>query len=183
MSFIFCFYSEDGFYTTWVKAPSEGGQWSVEAVSMSPFHGLRKAQSQPLLRTMPISVAIGGIPRSLKRAEILRNVTIRTRNNMPVPMQVRTYSTIYHHNVPHTSYNVCSLMWKKLQLYFFLNWMWKLSFRDYSVTRSFQQTVEIEHNLIIKVMRRPMIRLHSFSYQTPNTYNVYVCVEVWRENQ
>ena len=104
------FYSEDGFYTTWVKAPSEGGQWSVEAVSMSPFHGLRKAQSQPLLRTMPISVAIEGIPSSLKRAEILRNVTIRTRNNMPVPMQVRTYSTIYHHNVPHTSYNVCSLM-------------------------------------------------------------------------
>ena len=103
------FYSEDGFYTTWVKAPSEGGQWSVEAVSMSPFHGLRKAQSQPLLRTMPISVAIEGIPSSLKRAEILRNVTIRTRNNMPVPMQVRTYSTIYHHNVPHTSYNVCSL--------------------------------------------------------------------------
>ena len=113
------FYSEDGFYTTWVKAPSEGGQWSVEAVSMSPFHGLRKAQSQPLLRTMPISVAIEGIPSSLKRAEILRNVTIRTRNNMPVPMQVRTHSTIYHHNVPHTSYNVCSLMWKKLQLYFF----------------------------------------------------------------
>ena len=104
------FYSEDGFYTTWVKAPSEGGQWSVEAVSMSPFHGLRKAQSQPLLRTMPISVAIEGIPSSLKRAEILRNVTIRTRNNMPVPMQVRTHSTIYHHNVPHTSYNVCSLM-------------------------------------------------------------------------
>ena len=93
------FYSEDGFYTTWVKAPSEGGQWSVEAVSMSPFHGLRKAQSQPLLRTMPISVAIEGIPSSLKRAEILRNVTIRTRNNMPVPMQVRIYSTIYHHNV------------------------------------------------------------------------------------
>ena len=145
MFFIFCFYSEDGFYTTWVKAPSEGGQWSVEAVSMSPFHGLRKAQSQPLLRTMPISVAIEGIPSSLKRAEILRNVTIRTRNNMPVPMQVRTHSTIYHHNVPHTSYNVCSLMWKKLQLYFFLNWMWKLSFRDYSVTRSFQQNVEIKY--------------------------------------
>ena len=92
--FIFCFYSEDGFYTTWVKAPSEGGQWSVEAVSMSPFHGLRKAQSQPLLRTMPISVAIEGIPSSLKRAEILRNVTIRTRNNMPVPMQVHNSATL-----------------------------------------------------------------------------------------
>ena len=93
-------YSEDGFYTTWVKAPSEGGQWSVEAVSMSPFHGLRKAQSQPLLRTMPISVAIEGIPSSLKRAEILRNVTIRTRNNMPVPMQVLLYTTtmcLIHH--------------------------------------------------------------------------------------
>ena len=69
-----------------------------------------------------------------------------------------TYTTIYHHNVPHSSYNVCSLMWKKLQLYFFLNWLWKLSFRDYSVTRSFQQNVDIEHNLIIKVMRRPIKR-------------------------
>ena len=82
------FYSEDGFYTTWVKAPSEGGQWSVEAVSMSPFHGLRKAQSQPLLRTIPVNVAIDGISTSLKRGEILKNVTIRTRNNMPVLMKV-----------------------------------------------------------------------------------------------
>ena len=80
---------------------------------MSPFHGLRKAQSQPLLRTMPISVAIEGIPSSLKRAEILRNVTIRTRNNMPVPMQVHTIYYIVT-NVPHTSYSVCSLIWKKV---------------------------------------------------------------------
>ena len=80
--------SEDGFYTTWVKAPSEGGQWSVEAVSLSPFHGLRMAQPQPLLRTIPVNVAIDGISTSLKRGEILKNVTIRTRNNMPVLMKV-----------------------------------------------------------------------------------------------
>ena len=90
-SVLLFFCSEDGFYTTWVKAPREGGQWSVEAVSLSPFHGLRMAQTQPLLRTIPVYVAVGGIPTSLKRGEILTNVTIRTRNNMPVPMKV-----LYH---------------------------------------------------------------------------------------
>ena len=84
--FFFC--SEDGFYTTWVKAPREGGQWSVEAVSLSPFHGLRMAQPQPLLRTKPIHVQIDGIPALVRRGEILTNLTLRTRNNMPIPVKV-----------------------------------------------------------------------------------------------
>ena len=144
MFFIFCFYSEDGFYTTWVKAPSEGGQWSVEAVSMSPFHGLRKAQSQPLLRTMPISVAIEGIPSSLKRAEILRNVTIRTRNNMPVPMQVHIvlYTTtmcLIHH--------IMYVVWceKNSSCIFFLTYLVKILLQNLSDRN---QNVEIKHNLI-----------------------------------
>ena len=86
--FSFCRFSEDGFYATWVRAPLEGGQWSVEAVSLSPFHGLRRAQPQPLLRTKPIHVQIHGLPNSLRRGEILANLTVSTRNNMPIPLQV-----------------------------------------------------------------------------------------------
>ena len=82
------YYSEDGFYATWIKAPLEGGQWSVEAVSLSPFHGLRMAQPQPLLRTKPIHVQIDGIPALVRRGEILTNLTLRTRNNMPIPLKV-----------------------------------------------------------------------------------------------
>ena len=81
-------YSEDGFYATWIRAPLEGGQWSVEAVSLSPFHGLRMAQPQPLLRTKPIHVQIDGIPALVRRGEILTNLTLRTRNNMPIPLKV-----------------------------------------------------------------------------------------------
>ena len=119
-SVLFFFCSEDGFYTTWVKAPREGGQWSVEAVSLSPFHGLRMAQTQPLLRTIPVYVAIGGIPTSLKRGEILRNVTIRTRNNMPVPMKVlyhfRTFAykstySVSNINMPFEIVNISILAW------------------------------------------------------------------------
>ena len=80
--------SEDGFYATWIKAPLEGGQWSVEAVSLSPFHGLRKAQPQPLLRTKPLVVGLEGLPYSIRRGEILPHVAIVTRNNMPIPLQV-----------------------------------------------------------------------------------------------
>ena len=81
-------YSEDGFYATWIRAPLEGSQWSVEAVSLSPFHGLRMAQPQPLLRTKPIHVQIDGIPALVRRGEILTNLTLRTRNNMPIPLKV-----------------------------------------------------------------------------------------------
>ena len=81
-------YSEDGFYATWIKAPLEGGQWSVEAVSLSPFHGMRMAQPQPLLRTKPIHLRIEGIPTTMRRGEILANFTLMARNNMPISLQV-----------------------------------------------------------------------------------------------
>ena len=80
--------SEDGFYATWIKAPLEGGQWSVEAISLSPFHGMRMAQPQPLLRTKPINVRIDGIPISVRRGENVANFTVMARNNMPIPLQV-----------------------------------------------------------------------------------------------
>ena len=81
-------YSEDGFYATWIKAPLEGGQWSVEAVSLSPFHGMRMAQPQPLLRTKPIQVRIDGIPVSVRRGETLAKFSVMARNNMPISLQV-----------------------------------------------------------------------------------------------
>jgi len=80
--------SEDGFYATWIKAPLEGGQWSVEAVSLSPFHGMRMAQPQPLLRTKPIHLRIEGIPTTMRRGEILANFTLMARNNMPISLQL-----------------------------------------------------------------------------------------------
>ena len=86
-------YSEDGFYATWIKAPLEGGQWSVEAVSLSPFHGMRMAQPQPLLRTKPIHLQIEGIPTTMRRGEILANFTLMARNNMPISLQVFTILT------------------------------------------------------------------------------------------
>ena len=89
------FFSEDGFYATWIKSPLDGGQWAVEAVSLSPFHGLRMAQSQPLLRTKPIHVQIDGIPATLRRGEILNNLTILTRNNMPIPLQVLLFFKVF----------------------------------------------------------------------------------------
>lgn len=60
----------------------------MEAVSLSPFHGLRMAQPQPLLRTKPIHVSIDGIPKNIRRGEILENLTISARNNMPISLQV-----------------------------------------------------------------------------------------------
>ena len=87
ISFLFpC--SEDGFYATWIKAPLEGGQWSVEAISLSPFHGMRMAQPQPLLRTKPIHVKIDGIPISVRRGETVTNFTVMVHNNMPISLQV-----------------------------------------------------------------------------------------------
>ena len=80
--------SEDGFYATWIKAPLEGGQWLVEAISLSPFHGMRMAQPQTLLRTKPVFVKIDGIPASICRGESIANFTVMLRNNMPIPLQV-----------------------------------------------------------------------------------------------
>ncbi len=82
-------FSEDGFYTTYADAPEEGGEWIVEAMSMSPFHGLRLAQPQKILRTKPIEVGINGLAASIRRGEILSNVNVVTRNNMPIPLQVQ----------------------------------------------------------------------------------------------
>ena len=182
MFFIFCFLQRRWLLYYMGKSTKWG--WSM--VSWGCFYvSISRSKKGSVSASLEDHAHLRGYWRDSKLTQAGRNPQKCHHSN---PQQYArshagTYTTIYHHNVPHTSYNVCSLMWKKLQLYFFLNWMWKLSFRDYSVTRSFQQTVEIEHNLIIKVMRRPIIRLHFFSYQTPNTYNVYVCVEVWRENQ
>lgn len=80
--------SEDGFFTTWVKAPVMGGQWTVEAASLSPFHGLRLAEARSLLRTKPIHVHLVGLPPIFRRGEVLPQVGASIRNNMPVPLQL-----------------------------------------------------------------------------------------------
>ena len=109
ISFFFA-YSEDGFYATWIKAPLEGGQWSVEAVSLSPFHGMRMAQPQPLLRTKPIHLRIEGIPTTMRRGEILANFTLMARNNMPISLQVFTIFTLWLKDEIILYYNKCAFV-------------------------------------------------------------------------
>ena len=106
-------YSEDGFYATWIKAPLEGGQWSVEAVSLSPFHGMRMAQPQPLLRTKPIHLRIEGIPTTMRRGEILANFTLMARNNMPISLQVFTIFTLWLKDEIILYYNKCACDFNK----------------------------------------------------------------------
>ena len=106
-------YSEDGFYATWIKAPLEGGQWSVEAVSLSPFHGMRMAQPQPLLRTKPIHLRIEGIPTTMRRGEILANFTLMARNNMPISLQVFTILTLWLKDEIILYYNKCACDFNK----------------------------------------------------------------------
>ena len=84
----FPFYSEDGFYSAAFRAPASGGQWNVEAISVSPLHGLRVSKTRSVRRTRPLDIIVTGVPLSVKRNETIRDVTVAVRNNMPVPMQV-----------------------------------------------------------------------------------------------
>ena len=84
----FPFYSEDGFYSAAFRAPASGGQWNVEAISVSPLHGLRVSKTRSVRRTRPLDIIVTGVPVSVKRNETIRDVTVAVRNNMPVPMQV-----------------------------------------------------------------------------------------------
>ena len=84
----FSVYSEDGFYSATFRAPTSGGQWNVEAISVSPLHGLRVSKTRSVRRTRPLDLLVTGVPVSVKRNETIRDVTVAVRNNMPVPMQV-----------------------------------------------------------------------------------------------
>ena len=70
----------------------------MEAISLSPFHGMRMAQPQPLLRTKPIHIKIDGIPISVRRGESLANFTVMARNNMPISLQVRLVIYLRDHS-------------------------------------------------------------------------------------
>lgn len=61
----------------------------MEAISVSPLHGLRVSRPKSIRRTRPVDFQISGLPDSAKRNEVLKDVNIVLRNNMPVLMQVK----------------------------------------------------------------------------------------------
>ena len=87
------FFSDDGYYATWQVAPRDGGQWSIEAVSLSQYHGLRAASPKSVLRTIPLNVDFDGLPSTVKRDEVLPQMNITLRSNMPVDVNVSQITT------------------------------------------------------------------------------------------
>ena len=85
----FSLLSEDGFYSAGFRAPATGGQWTIEAISVSPLHGLRVSRPRSIRRTRPIDFQIQGVPDSAKRSEIIKDMSVVIRSNMPVELQVR----------------------------------------------------------------------------------------------
>jgi hypothetical protein len=66
----------------------------VEAISVSPLHGLRVSRPKTIRRTRPVDFKILGVPQSAKRNEVLKDVTVSIRNNMPVELQVCLHTDI-----------------------------------------------------------------------------------------
>lgn len=60
----------------------------MEAISVSPLHGLRVSRPKSVRRTRPVDFELTGVPESAKRSEVLKEVAVSMRNNMPVLMQV-----------------------------------------------------------------------------------------------
>jgi hypothetical protein len=54
------------------RAPASGGQWTVEAISVSPLHGLRVSKPRPIRRTRPVDIVILGLPEAVRRGEVAK---------------------------------------------------------------------------------------------------------------
>ena len=87
-SFPFFTSSDDGYYATLQPAPKFGGRWSVQAVSLSQYHGLRAAAPRTVLRTRPLTLNFDGVPAAMKKDEVLPQVNLTIQSHMPVNMNV-----------------------------------------------------------------------------------------------
>ena len=93
-----CFHfssSDDGYFTTTASAQAKGGEWKVEAVSISKYHGLRSATPQTVLRTMPLEAKFKGVPDMVREGEILTSFNLTMRNNMPIKINVSSKVIIF----------------------------------------------------------------------------------------
>ena len=137
MFFIFCFLQRRWLLYYMGKSTKWG--WSM--VSWGCFYvSISRSKKGSVSASLEDHAHLRGYWRDSKLTQAGRNPQKCHHSNPQQYARSHAGTTIYHHNVPHTSYNVCSLMWKKFQLYFFLNLPCKNS-----VAKSFKQKLEFRN--------------------------------------